>query len=141
MPHTSRRVPRFASLATRTSATAVSNPSKRKGTEAESAVVTYLQSRGWKHAERRALAGTADTGDVTGIYGVAGVAIVQVKAWKRLAIPEWLRGALKQQEQANAAVGVVIAKPVGVGTTRVGEWHAHLTVKQLCDLLEQAGYR
>lgn len=115
--------------------------SKRKGTEAENAVVTYLQSRGWPHAERRALSGTKDRGDLAGIYGIAGTVVLEVKNRRTVAVPAWLREALAEQQNANAAVGAVIAKPVGVGTTRVGDWHVHMTVKQLCDLLEQAGYR
>lgn len=119
----------------------MANPSKARGTAAESAVVTYLQSRGWNHAERRTLTGAKDKGDVAGIYGVAGAVVVEVKACKTQSVPAWLREAKAEQHNAGAALGVVISKPVGVGTTNVGEWHAHLTVQQLCDLLEQAGYR
>ena len=115
----------------------MSNPSKRKGTDAESAVVTYLQSRGWKHAERRALAGAKDRGDIAGIAGV----VVEVKNCRTQSVGAWLREARKEQLNDLADYGVVISKPIGVGTTRVEDWHAHLTVKQLCDLLEQAGYR
>lgn len=117
------------------------NRSKAKGTAAESAVVTYLQSRGWPHAERRALTGGKDKGDLAGIYGVAGAAMLEVKAWKTANIPAWLREMAVEKDNANAAVAAVISKPRGIGDTRVGDWHVHMTVKQLCDLLEQAGYR
>ena len=119
----------------------MTNRSKDKGTAAESAVVTYLQSRGWHYAERRALHGDQDKGDVAGIYGVAGAVVVEVKACKTQAVPAWLREAKAEQAHAGAALGVVISKPIGVGHGSVGDWHAHLTVQQLCDLLEQAGYR
>lgn len=117
------------------------NRSKTKGTAAESAVVTYLQSRGWPHAERRALAGGKDKGDVAGIYGIAGTVVVEVKSCKTVAVPAWLREAAEEQNNAGAAVSAVVSKPRGIGDTRVGDWHVHMTVKQLCDLLEQAGYR
>lgn len=119
----------------------MSNPSKEKGTAAEGWVVRYFQSRGWPHAERRALTGGKDKGDLAGIYGVAGAVVVEVKNRRTVAVPEWLREALTEQKHANAAVAAVIAKPRGVGETRVGDWHVHMTVAQFCDLLEQAGYR
>ena len=114
---------------------------RTKGTRAESAVVTYLQSRGWPHAERRALTGGKDRGDLAGVYGIAGAVVLEVKSCKTVSVPAWLREALVEQENANAAVAAVVAKPRGVGDTRVGEWHVHMTFAQLCDLLEQAGYR
>lgn len=47
----------------------MTNPSKARGTAAETAVVRYLR-RWWPNVERRALAGNADKGDLTGIPGV-----------------------------------------------------------------------
>lgn len=46
------------------------NRSKAKGTSAESAVTTYLQTMGFIHAERRSLNGIHDRGDIAGIPGV-----------------------------------------------------------------------
>lgn len=43
---------------------------KQAGTRFESAIVDYLASRGWRHAERRAKTGALDKGDITGIPGV-----------------------------------------------------------------------
>lgn len=117
------------------------NRSKAKGTAAESAVARYFIKRGWPFCERRSLSGTQDKGDLAGVYGIAGAAVVEVKSCKTLAIPAWLREAAVEQANAGAALGVVISKPRGVGHDRVGEWHAHLTVRQLCDLLAAAGYR
>lgn len=42
----------------------MSNPSKAKGTAAETAVVRYLQANGFPHARRQPLAGSRDIGDV-----------------------------------------------------------------------------
>lgn len=113
----------------------MSNPSKTKGTAAETAVVGYLKQRGWIHAERRALAGNLDRGDIAGVVGVT----LEVKSCKAFDLAGWLKEA--QQEQANNGdhVGAVIAKKRG--TTNPADWYALMTVKQLCDLLAAAGYR
>ena len=45
------------------------NRSKAKGTQWESAVVTYLQEHGFPLCERRTLSGAQDKGDIAGIAG------------------------------------------------------------------------
>lgn len=117
------------------------NKPKIKGTLAESAVVRYFLHRGWPFAERRTLSGSHDKGDVAGIYGVAGAVMVEVKNHAKLNVTGALREAAVEQRNAGAALGVVISKPRGVGVDNVQDWHAHLTVGQLCDLLIAAGYR
>lgn len=113
----------------------MSNPSKAKGTAAETAVVTYLRSRGWIHAERRALTGNQDRGDIAGVVGVT----IEVKACKAFTPAEWLKEAQTEQANNGDHVGVVIAKRRG--TTNPADWYALMTVRQLCDLLAAAGYR
>jgi hypothetical protein len=113
----------------------VSNPSKAKGTAAETAVVGYLRKRGWVHAERRALAGNVDKGDIAGVVGVC----LEVKNCKSIDLAGWLKEALLEQANAGAHVGAVVAKRRG--TTDPAEWYALLTFGQLCDLLAAAGYR
>ena len=55
----------------------MTNRSKDTGTNAETAVATYLRSTGYfPNAERRALAGAYDRGDLTGI----GDLVIEVKA-------------------------------------------------------------
>jgi len=115
----------------------MSNPSKAKGTAAETAFVAYLRRRGWLHAERRALSGSQDKGDVAGLPGV----VLEVKNCRTVQLGAWLKEAAVEQRNADAVLGVVVNKPHGVGLDRVGDWHAHLTVRQLCDLLAAAGYR
>jgi hypothetical protein len=111
------------------------NRSKAKGTAAETAVVGYLQRRGWIHAERRALAGVLDKGDVAGVAGV----VLEVKSCKALDLAGWLKEAQVEQTNAGATVGAVVAKKRG--TTDPGDWYAVLTFRQLCDLLAAGGYR
>lgn len=113
----------------------MANRSKQKGTAAESAVVAYLQRRGWIHAERRTLSGAHDKGDIAGVVGVC----LEVKSCKTFDLAGWLKEVEVEQANAKASVGAVIAKKRG--TTNPAEWYALLTVKQLCDLLAAAGYR
>jgi hypothetical protein len=111
------------------------NPSKARGTAAETAVVNYLRRRGWQWAERRALAGRADLGDITGLPGV----VLEVKSCKTFDLSGWLAEAQTEQANAGAYIGAVVAKKRG--TTDPGQWYALLTFRQLCDLLAAAGYR
>lgn len=111
------------------------NRSKQKGTSAESAVVGYLQQRGWLHAERRALAGNTDRGDIAGVAGV----MLEVKNCAKHDLAGWTAEAKAQQSHAQATIGAVVAKKRG--TTDPGEFYAVLPFRQLCDLLAAAGYR
>ena len=45
----------------------MANPSIRKGTGFEVAVVDYLKAHGFPHAERRAQRGVNDAGDISGV--------------------------------------------------------------------------
>lgn len=110
------------------------NPSKRKGTAAESAVVAYANTHGAPYAERRALAGAADKGDVSGIPGVC----LEVKNCQRIEIPKWLDEVTVEAVNANAEIPVVIHKRRG--TTDVGEWPATMKTSVLFRLLRQAGW-
>ena len=56
----------------------MANPSKRKGTAFESALVAHIEAAGF-HARRVALAGAADQGDIH----VAVAALVAVQDWRR----------------------------------------------------------
>lgn len=113
----------------------MANPSKQKGTAAESAVIAYLRRRGWLWAERRALHGNTDLGDVTGLPGI----VIEVKAHKTLDLAGWLRELQTEQANAGATVGFVWAKKRG--TTNPADWYAITTGRQMCDLLAAAGYR
>lgn len=112
----------------------MANRSKARGTAAESAVVTYLRSRYWPHAERRALSGALDKGDIAGIPSV----VCEIKDHKALTIGPWLNEALVEQANANADVGVVWAKRRG--HTDPGEWFVFMTGEQFTELLKDAGY-
>jgi hypothetical protein len=114
----------------------MSNPSKQKGTAAETAVVGYLRSRGWLHAERRAHHGNTDKGDLTGIPGVC----VEIKDHKvsSQSFPAYIDEAEAEKRNANAEVGVAWVKRRG--TTDPGRWIVAMTGEQFTDLLKAAGW-
>lgn len=106
---------------------------RRKGTAAETAVVRYLQARGWTHTERRALNGNQDRGDVAGIPGV----VLEVKACKQITLAAWVDELETEITNDQADTGAVIVKRRG--TTDPGRWYAVLPLERLATLLKEAG--
>jgi predicted lipoprotein len=84
----------------------MANPSKRKGTTWESAVVAYLQDHGQPYAERRALTGNADKGDITGIPGV----MIECKAEKTVTLGAYADEVKVETANAHASIGVAVVK-------------------------------
>lgn len=82
------------------------------GTVAEAAVVRYLRTAGFPHAERRALRGNQDAGDITGTPGLCWS--VKAGAYAREPsdgrIEEWLDELETQRINAEAAWGVLITR-------------------------------
>lgn len=109
---------------------------KRKGTAAESALVTFLRGHGWPFAERRALTGAKDRGDVTGTPYIAW----EQKSAARICLPEWLRETETERVNAGADYGVLVVKLRGVGAANAGNWAAVMPLRQMTDLLRRAGY-
>ena len=109
--------------------------SKRKGTLAETAVVSFLRTAGFPYAERLALQGSKDRGDVTGIPGV----VIEVKNEQAYQFSGWLQEATVEGENAGADFSLVVAKPRLVGVTRVGEWMAMMRLGDYARLLDAAG--
>lgn len=109
--------------------------SKTKGRTAENAVVAWLHTVGWPHAERRRLTGARDKGDIAGVVGVT----LEIKDNKAVDLAGWV-GEL-QAEMANTGdrVGAVIAKRRG-HPRDVGQWYAVLPADVLAVLLKEAGY-
>lgn len=101
---------------------------RAKGTAAETAVVNYLRANGFPHAERRALAGSADRGDIAGIAGWA----IEVKSGARLDIPGWLRETAKEADNVTG-YGLLVVKPKGIGAANVGDWWAIQPLSQVLD--------
>jgi hypothetical protein len=105
--------------------------SKQKGTAAETAVVRWLQDRGYRNVERRSLSGVNDRGDIAGIPGV----VIEVKNHQRMALPEWLAELDVEMKNDKAKTGVVIHKRKG--TTDVGEWYATMPVNVWLELIKE----
>lgn len=110
------------------------NKPKAKGTAAESAVVSFLQSAGFPHAERLALQGGKDRGDITGIPGI----VVEVKNCQEYTFSAWLGECQAETENAKADFGFVVAKPRMVGTTRTGQWYALMRLSWFAALVDTA---
>lgn len=110
------------------------NKPKQKGTAAESAVVSFLHTVGFPHAERLALQGGKDRGDITGIPGI----VIEVKACQEYMFSAWLGECQAETENANADFGFVVAKPRMVGTTRTGQWYALMRYAMFAALVNTA---
>lgn len=105
----------------------MSNPSKSKGTAAETAVVRYLTARGVP-AQRVTLSGRFDRGDVHIFGGKLVAEIKSRRAWHSPAdIEKWL-GELEREcmNVPQCSVGVLVVKRPGSGPANAGDWLAYL---------------
>lgn len=102
------------------------NPSKNKGTRAETAVVRYAQTNGFPLAERLALHGSKDIGDIRLAPGL----ILEVKAGKAAQtaslhqIQKWLQETSTEARNAAADRCALIVQAQGFGVDRVQYWEA-----------------
>lgn len=89
----------------------MSNPSKKKGTAAETRVVRYLEKHGIP-AKRKALTGSKDEGDIQ----VDGNVTLEVKAGKqtqnynRTQLDEWIRQAIEEGKNCGQRSYLVIVR-------------------------------
>ena len=101
-------------------------PRKRRpkdiGTDAERAVVRYLQANGWPGAERRALRGQSDAGDITGTPGVAWEVKSRTRPVSDAQITEWLHETELERREARADIGVLVIRRPGVGPANAACW-------------------
>lgn len=97
--------------------------SRATGTQAETAVVRYLQ-QWWPAAERRALSGNKDKGDVAGIPSVC----IEIKAAKTQLIGPWQRETLTEKANAGATRCLLVVKRPYKG---VSQWDAYCPTGQL----------
>lgn len=100
------------------------------GTIAERGLVDFLRTHGWPHAERRALAGTADMGDVVGCSGL----VFEMKSGRAAEtasdgqILAWLMETEAERLNAGADIGILVTKRTSYGPARAGAWWAHLAL-------------
>lgn len=105
--------------------------SKRKGTAAETAVVTYLRTAGFVQVERRTLNGAKDRGDIAGIPGV----VIEVKNCARQELAGWVAEAELERDNDHASLGVVWHKRRG--RTDPADWFVTMSGDQFAKLLRQ----
>lgn len=108
--------------------------SRAKGTAWETAIVTYLRTRGWPHAERRTLAGRLDRGDINGVIGL----VVETKNAKAVTLAAWLDEA-KREAAVLEDKGVVWFKRRG--KTSPGDGFVLMDGATFTELLIEAGYQ
>jgi hypothetical protein len=103
----------------------MTNPSKAKGTAAETAVVRYARAHGFPLADRLTLSGRYDRGDVL----LAPGAVLEVKAGKAATgasygqVLAWLDETERERVNAHADVAALVVQRGGYGTGRVEAWH------------------
>lgn len=113
----------------------IGKSNRRKGADAERAVVTYLRDHGWPGAERavRTAYRTAnrtldDPGDITG----TPLLVWQVKDHAREHITEWLAETEDQRAAVRAGYGILVVRRRG--TADPGRWWVWLTGEDLAGL-------
>ena len=96
------------------------------GTHTESAVVRYLRTAGFPHAERRSLRGTLDAGDITGCIGTAWSVKGGMMACgaSDALVERWLDQLDLQRRNAHAQVGVLVLQRRGIGENNASRWWA-----------------
>lgn len=112
----------------------MTNPSKKRGTLWETAIVEFLKAHGWTHVERRGLAGNADRGDIAGIPGV----VIEAKNSNRIVLAGWLDETTAEAANDNANVGALWIKRRG--RTDPGAGYVVLSGDGFVQLLKDAGY-
>lgn len=112
----------------------MSSASKQKGSAHERAVVDYLKTHGWKHAERRLAGDKNDRGDIAGVPGI----VLECKNEKRIDLAQYMRELEIEVANDKADAGAAIVKKRG--TTDVADYYAVMPVYMLVFLLKKAGY-
>lgn len=106
------------------------------GTFAETAVARAARLRGFPHADRRALHGSADVGDVLLCPGV----VVEVKGGESarrasdLDVQRWLDQTARERDNGAAAVGFLVVQRRGVGALNASRWFAYWRLGWISDL-------
>lgn len=111
----------------------MTNPSKKKGTQAEVAAMKWLRENGFPWCDRQPLRGNRDSGDLLLCVGI----VAEVKSVAKGAagqpprglLEEWLQQTDSEAEHAGADFGILIVKRSRVTNPahwfvymRLGEW-------------------
>jgi Holliday junction resolvase-like predicted endonuclease len=93
----------------------MANPSKAKGTRAETKIARFLAERGLRTV-RRALAGSADEGDLRMFLPDGEEVTVEVKAGKQTAAPSrslldsWMRQTMEESENSGCRSLLIVVR-------------------------------
>lgn len=106
----------------------MANPSKQKGTAAETATVNYCRANGFPDAARLTLTGRHDKGDIV-LVGTSARprVILEVKAHKAFSdgdVMMWLGETERERINAGAERGVLVVKRPAKGTAQISHWWA-----------------
>ena len=105
-----------------------------KGTKLETAVVRYLNARGWPYARRLVKEGARDKGDVT--LGDGFPLTIEAKDRKGFDMAQTQRELAAEMKNAGVPWGFAVHKKRG--TTNVGQYYAVLPVDIMMEILEMA---
>jgi len=107
----------------------MTSPQRRKGSQFERDIVSYLREHGVPFAERSYGAGRPDdVGDIDGLPGF----VLEAKACKRLELAAWSDECEAERRNARARYGAVIAKRRGKAT---GSAYVVMTLEQFAELV------
>jgi hypothetical protein len=115
----------------------MANPSKAKGTAAETAVVRWARDNGFPMADRQPLRGNRDAGDIDLCPGIvlevknhAGAAVGQPRPGLLAA---WMAQAALECENAGAVMCPLVVKRGG--TADPGRWFAYIQAYEFARLM------
>ena len=109
----------------------MSNPSKRKGTSFEVAVVDFLRTHGFPWAHRKVQAGSNDEGDIQ----LSQHIVLECKSTKSITLASFVDEAVIEAQHADVPFGAAVVKRIGKNVS-----HAYV-VMPLCDWVDMAlGY-
>jgi hypothetical protein len=104
---------------------------KAKGTDAEVAVVKFLNENGFPFAERRVTAGANDKGDIN----ISPDVVIEVKNQATMALSTWVDEAITEQENADAWLAAVWHKRLRKGDA--ANWYVTMDGAQFLAILNE----
>lgn len=107
----------------------MSNPSRRKGSDAEIKLLAWIKDKALRKAVRNPPAGSKDIGDLTVFDFDRDDIVIEVKNWENqtAAINAGLKELDVEKANAGSSRGVLVVKRTGKGDP--GEWLAVRLVK------------
>ena len=120
----------------------MANRAKQKGTSFETSIKRYLNSKGFKKAERTVLKGGEDTGDINGIVSPDGRPVaVQCKNQRKLNLSGWLDATVEQAARLGLnALPALVVKRAGKGEKAIGDTYVVMRLDDFVTVLKDGGY-